>query len=101
MKLIQASRQCLNPMSGLWEPILERFRLSLEVERKAVENDRDTHVVLNGREPVLLNVTPSVIKRLRYITPQFLESLTSANLVGDDHGHSAEKYRVLNLRQGQ
>ncbi|CAJ1422680.1 unnamed protein product, partial [Effrenium voratum] len=97
--------QSLNPKSGLWEPCLERFRLGLEVERRAIDLDRDTRVVINGHEPVLLNVTPSIVKRLHYIMPLFIESVTSSSLVGEDvrarqtlkdrgQGH---KYRVVNL----
>ncbi|CAK9022321.1 unnamed protein product [Durusdinium trenchii] len=91
--------QSLNPNSGIWEPILERFRLGLDVERKAIGEDRDTHVLLSGHEPVLLNVTPSTVKRLKYIMPLFIESVTSSSLVGDaenDH-KTGVKYRVVNL----
>ncbi|CAK9000803.1 Chorein_N domain-containing protein [Durusdinium trenchii] len=97
--------QSLNPNSGIWEPILERFRLGLDVERKAIGEDRDTHaiwVLLSGHEPVLLNVTPSTVKRLKYIMPLFIESVTSSSLVGDaenDH-KTGVKYRVVNLLLG-
>lgn len=97
--------QSLNPSSGMWEPILERFRLGLDVERKAFENDRDLHVHLRGHEPMLVNVTPSTVKRLKYIMPLFIESVTSSSLVGGDQAPShpnggpaqAVKYRVVNL----
>ena len=39
-------RQSLNPNSGIWEPILERFHLALEMERTAIGDDRDTHAPL-------------------------------------------------------
>eukprot|EP00434_Breviolum_minutum_P030998 symbB.v1.2.027415.t1/scaffold2811.1/size69733/1 len=101
--------QSLNPNSGMWEPTLERFRLGLDVERKVFENDRDLHVHLRGHEPMLLNVTPSMVKRLKYIMPMFIESVTSSSLVGDQSGvgptagtaaspaTAAVKYRVVNL----
>eukprot|EP00438_Fugacium_kawagutii_P031691 Skav232920 [mRNA] locus=scaffold1477:793829:799428:- [translate_table: standard] len=100
-------RQSLNPNSGMWEPILERFRaltngLALDMERKVYENDRDLHVHIRGHEPMLLNVTPSTVKRLKYIMPLFIESVTSSSLVGEHNGdadaaQAAVKYRVVNL----
>ncbi|CAE7733761.1 unnamed protein product, partial [Symbiodinium pilosum] len=74
--------QSLNPQTAVWEPFLERFRMGLEVERRTRGEDRDTHVIISGHEPVLVNVTPSTVKRLKYIMPLFIESVTSSRLMG-------------------
>ncbi|OLQ14217.1 hypothetical protein AK812_SmicGene1702 [Symbiodinium microadriaticum] len=66
-----------------------RFRMGLEVERHMHGEDRDINVIVSGHEPVL-------VKRLKYITPLFIESVTSSDLLGageeereGEEGHGA------------
>eukprot|EP00927_Polykrikos_kofoidii_P012211 TRINITY_DN1524_c1_g2_i1.p1 TRINITY_DN1524_c1_g2~~TRINITY_DN1524_c1_g2_i1.p1 ORF type:complete len:2559 (+),score=521.14 TRINITY_DN1524_c1_g2_i1:670-7677(+) len=96
----------LNPRNGYWEPLAERFHLGLQVERKpGIEDTRTTHITVSGHEPLLLNFTPTSVRRAGWIMPQFIKSITFS--LPQDFGKGKEgdenalvdsvKYRVVNL----
>jgi len=102
--------ELFNPRHGSWEPVLEHFELSIKYTQK-VGNDgiADTHLVLSGYKPLLLNVSPTVIRIATWFVPFFLDGfrVPSADEVGassiealDNAQHGRiDKYRVVNLCQ--
>eukprot|EP00930_Biecheleria_cincta_P034350 TRINITY_DN23752_c0_g1_i1.p1 TRINITY_DN23752_c0_g1~~TRINITY_DN23752_c0_g1_i1.p1 ORF type:complete len:2456 (+),score=487.41 TRINITY_DN23752_c0_g1_i1:313-7368(+) len=95
--------ESLNPKSGVWEPFAERTHLGMEVERKLRDDHRDMHVIISGHTPALLNVTPTMVTRVSYIMPLFIESVTASSLIDTKpqqkalSDKSVVKYRVINL----
>lgn len=93
-----------NPRNGTWEPLVEHFSFGIQMESKTVQADvRKTEMVVSGHKPLLLNLTPSAVKRAAFILPQFLESLTASQALEASSGEVdkvvSDKYRVLNLSQ--
>jgi len=90
-----------NERNGEWEPLFERIDLGLHLTRIAEgTTGRKTNIVFSGRQPLLVNLTPSAVRRSAWILPQFLNSLTFSSLQHDTRRSSnivMDKYRVVNL----
>jgi len=96
--------EMLNPRNGVWEPLAERFSACMEMERKAVsDEDKSTHVVLSGKTPLLVNLTPTAVQRASWIIPEFIESLSFepreffSTPSMDKQAEDIVKYKVVNL----
>lgn len=94
----------LNPRNGAWEPFVERVHLGFESKRKqANELQRSTHVVINGYEPLLVNITPTIVRRVGWLLPPLIHSLTVTSPfevrpeITDYSLVHCVKYRVINL----
>eukprot|EP00929_Paragymnodinium_shiwhaense_P071376 TRINITY_DN36299_c0_g1_i1.p1 TRINITY_DN36299_c0_g1~~TRINITY_DN36299_c0_g1_i1.p1 ORF type:complete len:2567 (+),score=549.68 TRINITY_DN36299_c0_g1_i1:191-7891(+) len=98
MPLVTMEMDLLNPRNGSWEPLAERFHFGLELERKPHgEELRSSHFVISGHEPLLLNLTPTAVKRASWIIPQFISSVTFGDTSAEGGEADGVKYRVVNL----
>lgn len=98
--------ETLNPRNGAWEPLAEQVHYGLTVQRTATGDDSDgrqTHIVLTGQEPLLLNFTPSALRRACWIIPLFVRSVTFSltdsdqDSIGKALNGTEVKYRVVNI----
>lgn len=113
LREIGVKANALNPRSGVWEPVLEDFRIGagivMEPAQAATEgappdSATSTKVAIAGQRQLLLNVSPSMIRHILSMTPLFVDSLAPLSQ-GPATGEDVEpsigclegRYRVLNL----
>lgn len=91
----------INPRNNAWEPLIERFDGAIMVERRSPGDDRHTQVTISGRDQLLLNLKPSMVRRVSWFVPFILTGLTfEQDLVvtsSDAQTADVSKYRVVNL----
>ncbi|CAE7291277.1 Kcnh7 [Symbiodinium necroappetens] len=95
--------EVLNSVLRCWEPLLEPFAASVQVERRPDGEDGAGHaqqVVLTGKGPLLVNITPNMVKQTGFL----LQLLSEAGSCQDQRGHRARvcwasgaRYRAVNI----
>ncbi|CAE7230093.1 CNGA3 [Symbiodinium sp. CCMP2456] len=95
--------EVLNSVLRCWEPLLEPFAASVQVERRPDGEDGAGHaqqVVLTGKGLLLVNITPNMVKQTGFL----LQLLSEAGSCQDQRGHRARvcwasgaRYRAVNI----
>lgn len=91
----ELSVDMFNVRVGRFEPVLEPFCIDINLSQEG--SDKRT-ARLQGREPLLLNVTPTTVRFMSWYIPHFL-TVIEASMASEDV-EDPVRYRVLNLTSG-
>jgi hypothetical protein len=72
--------EILNTRNGAWEPVVEHFHFGIQIVRNYLEAENyATHIILNGQEPLLVNLTPTAVQRIAWLLPLFVSNLQNSH----------------------